>query len=43
MVNLFGCALFTSLHGAPIHSYFAEAEDKVATLQSVYGVCAVKI
>ena len=38
-----GCVLFTSLHGAPIRSYFVEAEDKVTTLQSGYGVCAVKL
>ena len=37
-----GCVLFTSLHGPPIRSYFVETEDKVTTLQSGYGVCAIK-
>ena len=42
-IYLVGCVLFTSLHGAPIHSYFVEAEDKVTTLQSGYSVCTVKL
>ena len=42
-IYLVGCVLFTSLHGAPIRSYFVEAEDKVTTLQSGYGVCAIKL
>ena len=31
-VYLVGCVLFTPLYGAPIRSYFVEAEDKVTTL-----------
>ena len=42
-IYLFGCVLLTSLHGAPIRSYFVEAEDKVTALQSGYSVCAVKL
>ena len=43
IIYLVGCVLVTSLHGAPIRSYFAEADDIVTTLQSGYGVCAVKL
>ena len=35
IIYLAGCVVFTSLHGAPIHSYFVEAEDKVTALQVV--------
>ena len=43
IIYLVDCVLFTSLHGAPIRSYFVEVEDKVTTLQNGYGVCAVKL
>ena len=42
-IYLVGCVLLTPLHGASTRSYFVEAEDKVTTLQSGYGVCAVKL
>ena len=32
IIYLVGCLLFTSLHGAPIRSYFVEAEHKVTAL-----------
>ena len=35
--------LFNSLDGAPIRSYFVEAEDKVTILQSGLGLFAVKL
>ena len=43
VIYLVGCVSFSSLYGAPIRSYFVEAEDRVTTLQSVYGVCAVEL
>ena len=43
IIYLVGCVLFTSLHGSIIRSYFVEAEEKVTTLQSGYGICAVKL
>ena len=39
---LAGCVLFTSLHGAHIHSYFMDAMDKVTALQEGHSVLAVK-
>ena len=32
IIYLVGCVLFTFLYGAPICSYFVEAEDKLMTL-----------
>ena len=43
IIYLAGCLVFTSLHGAPIRSYFVEGEDKVTALQSGYDVCAVTL
>ena len=43
IIYLVGFVLLTPLYGAPTRSYFVEAEDKVTTLQSGYGVCTVKL
>ena len=43
IIYLPGCVVCTSLHGAPICSYFVEAEDKVTALQSGYGICVVTL
>ena len=43
IIYLVGCVLFISLHGAPIRSYFVEAEDKVTALKGGYGVFVVKL
>ena len=32
IIFLVACVVFTSLHGAPIRSYFVEVEDKVITV-----------
>ena len=43
IIYLAGCALFTSLHGAHIRSYFVEARDKVTALQGGHSVFTVKL
>ena len=43
IIYLVGCVVFASLHGAPIRSYFVEAEDKLTGLQSGYGVYLVTL